>query len=313
MDCSLMVERCLVLGGKGFIGSHLVKTLLAAGKTVRVFDRAEAESLLAPDVRAQVEMIEGDFADFACIAAALAGCDICFHLISTTLPKSSNDDPHYDVQSNLIGTIQLLEQARHTGLQKIIFLSSGGTVYGVPQYCPIDEAHPTDPLCSYGITKLAIEKYLALYHALHGIDYSVLRVSNPYGEGQRLAASQGAVAVFLGRVLHQEKLVIWGDGSVARDYVYIGDLMDAVLATLHYTGSEHVFNIGSGVPTTLLALIETIEAMSGKQAEVEFMPARGLDVPLNVLDISRAHRELGWQPKISLLDGLFRMQNWIRR
>lgn len=308
-----MVERCLVLGGKGFIGSHLVKTLLAAGKTVRVFDRAGAESLLAPEVRAQVEMIEGDFADPAGIAAALADCTICFHLISTTLPKSSNDDPHYDVQSNLISTIQLLEQARHSGLKKIIFLSSGGTVYGVPQYCPINEAHPTEPLCSYGITKLAIEKYLALYHALHGIDYNVLRVSNPYGEGQRLAASQGAVAVFLGRVLNHEKVVIWGDGSVARDYVYIGDLMAAVLATLNYTGAEHVFNIGSGVPTTLLALIEAIEATLGQQAEVAFMPARSLDVPINVLDISRANHELGWIPKVSLHDGLLRMKGWLGR
>lgn len=308
-----MVERCLVLGGKGFIGSHLVKTLLAAGKMVRVFDRAAAESLLAPDVREQVEMIEGDFADATCIAVALEGCDICFHLISTTLPKSSNDDTNYDVQSNLISTLQLLELARHTGLKKIIFLSSGGTVYGVPQYCPIDEAHPTDPLCSYGITKLAIEKYLALYHALHGIDYSVLRVSNPYGEGQRLMASQGAAAVFLGRVIKNEKLVIWGDGSVARDYLYIGDLMTAVLAAMHYKGNEHIFNIGSGIPTTLLELIKSIEAVTKQQASINFMHSRLLDVPINVLNIERAKRELNWEPRTSLYDGLLKMYKYIAK
>jgi UDP-glucose 4-epimerase len=308
-----MYERCLILGGKGFIGSHLVNVLLAAGKSVRVFDRVGAESLIAPDVCERVDMVEGDFAETEAVAAALEGCDVCVHLISTTLPKSSNEDPAYDVQSNLVSTIRLLEQARHTGLKKIVFLSSGGTVYGVPKYCPIDEAHSTDPLCSYGITKLAIEKYLELYRSLYGIEYSVLRVSNPYGEGQRLIASQGAVAVFMGRVLGNEKVVIWGDGSVARDYLYIGDLMAALMAAMDYKGDERVFNIGSGMPTTLLELINVIESVAGKKAEIEFLSARSLDVPVNVLDIQRAQRELGWMPKVGLYDGLSRMKNWIVR
>jgi UDP-glucose 4-epimerase len=308
-----MYKRCLILGGKGFIGSHLVEAILLAGMSVRVFNRLGAQSLIPPKLYPQIEMFEGDLADPVSLAAALDGCDVCFHLISTTIPKTSNEAPAYDVQSNVLGTINLLEQARKTGLKKIVFLSSGGTVYGIPQYCPIDELHPTDPLCSYGITKLAIEKYLALYRALYGLDYAVLRVSNPYGEGQRVTATQGAVAVFLGRALNEEKLVIWGDGSVARDYIYIGDVICSLMSVMNYSGNKHIFNIGSGVPTTLLELIAAIELVVGKKVALEFLPARSLDVPTNVLDIKQAKTELDWAPKVSLSDGLLKMKNWITK
>lgn len=309
---SLMYKRCLILGGKGFIGSHLVGALLSIGMPVRVFDRVGTESLIAPEHSNQVEMIEGDFADAANIANALEGCDICFHLISTTLPKTSNEAPGYDVKTNVLSTINMLEQSRKTGLKKIVFLSSGGTVYGVPKYSPINESHPTDPLCSYGITKLTIEKYLELYRLLHGIDYTVLRVSNPYGERQRLTASQGAVAVFMGKAINNEPITIWGDGSVARDYVYIGDVIRSLLAAMNYVGDEHIFNIGSGVPITLIELVDAIETVIGQKVELEFTPARSLDVPTNVLDINRAKHEFGWSPNVTLHDGLLKMKDWIK-
>lgn len=308
-----MYKRCLILGGKGFIGSHLVEALLKQGMLVRVFDRVGAENLINTHLRSQVEFIEGDFADADIIASALEDIDICFHLISTTIPKTSNEAPAFDIQSNVLSTINLLEQARKTGLKKILFLSSGGTVYGTPKYLPIDEKHPTDPQCSYGISKLAIEKYLELYRLLYGIDYAVLRVSNPYGERQRLVAAQGAVAVFMGKALNNEKIAIWGDGSVARDYIYIGDVVGALLAAMNYSGKEHIFNIGHGEPLKLLDLITAIESVVGKKIELEFMPARQLDVPINVLDINRAKLELGWVPKVSLNDGLLTMKNWISK
>ena len=308
-----MYKRCLILGGKGFIGSHLVEALLNQGMLVRVFDRVGAENLINTHLRSQVEFIEGDFADADIIGSALEDIDICFHLISTTIPKTSNEAPAFDIQSNVLSTINLLEQARKTGLKKILFLSSGGTVYGAPKYLPIDEKHPTDPQCSYGISKLAIEKYLELYRFLYGIDYAVLRVSNPYGERQRLVAAQGAVAVFMGKALNNEKIAIWGDGSVARDYIYIGDVVGALLAAMNYSGKEHIFNIGHGEPLKLLDLITAIESVVGKKIELEFMPARQLDVPINVLDINRAKLELGWEPKVSLNDGLVTIKKWISK
>ncbi len=308
-----MYKRCLILGGKGFIGSHLVEALLNQGMLVRVFDRVGAENLINTHLRSQVEFIEGDFADADIIGSALEDIDICFHLISTTIPKTSNEAPAFDIQSNVLSTINLLEQARKTGLKKILFLSSGGTVYGAPKYLPIDEKHPTDPQCSYGISKLAIEKYLELYRFLYGIDYAVLRVSNPYGERQRLVAAQGAVAVFMGKALNNEKIARWGDGSVARDYIYIGDVVGALLAAMNYSGKEHIFNIGHGEPLKLLDLITAIESVVGKKIELEFMPARQLDVPINVLDINRAKLELGWEPKVSLNDGLVTIKKWISK
>jgi UDP-glucose 4-epimerase len=240
-------RRCLVLGGRGFIGSHLVDALLARGRLVRCFDRPHVAPLGEAHLsNPNFEIYEGDLVSEADVTEALADCDVCFHLVSTTLPKSSNADPVFDVESNVLGTVRLLTNAVKSGLRKVIFVSSGGTVYGVPIQLPIPEGHPTDPVCSYGISKLAIEKYLGLFKHLHGLDYTVLRLANPYGERQRTHASQGAVAVFLGKVLRGEPVEIWGDGSVVRDYIHIADVVDALLMAFERTSSEHIFNIGAG-------------------------------------------------------------------
>jgi UDP-glucose 4-epimerase len=176
-----------------------------------------------------VEWIEGDLVNQEDLEAAIQGCDIIYHLVSTTLPKSSNDNPAYDIETNVIGTLHLLDLARKKMGKKVIFISSGGTVYGVPGEVPIKESYPTNPLCSYGIVKLTIEKYLALYHQLYGLDYCVIRPSNPFGERQRVTGAQGAVAVFLHKALRDEPIEIWGDGTVVRDFIYVGDLTAALV------------------------------------------------------------------------------------
>jgi UDP-glucose 4-epimerase len=303
----LLINRCLVLGGKGFIGSHLVEALIYQGLSVRVFDKAGVENLIEPNLLRQIEFVDGDFSDSMRLVTALEDCDICFHLISTTLPKTSNDSPSYDLQSNVLNTINMLDISRKVGLKKIVFLSSGGTVYGVPKYLPIDEAHPTDPLCSYGIGKLAIEKYLELYRSLYGIDYAVLRVSNPYGERQRVNAAQGAIPVFLGKAINDERITIWGDGSVSRDYIHIGDVVESMIAAMRYAGKYRIFNIGSATSTTLIELLSTIQLIIHKHIAVDYLPARSFDVPVNVLDINLAKFELKWSPKVSLYDGILRM------
>jgi UDP-glucose 4-epimerase len=303
--------RCLVVGGKGFIGSHLVDALVAQGTPVCVFDRADALALTAENTNARVEWCDGDFASGAGLAAALAGCDTCFHLVSTTLPGSSNADPVFDVQSNVVGSIRLLEEAVRAGVRKVVFVSSGGTVYGTPRYVPIDEAHPTDPISSYGIAKLAIEKYLRLFQTLHGLDYAILRPSNPFGERQRIQASQGAVAVFLGKALKGETVEIWGDGSVVRDYLYIGDLIAALLAAQRYSGPERIFNIGSGDGLSLNQLLDGIAQVTGRKVERRYLAARAFDVPANVLAVDRARQALGWAPATTFLDGLARTAKWM--
>lgn len=305
-------KRCLVLGGRGFIGSHLVDALLAHGHYARCFDRPHLAPLGETHLaNPNFELFEGDLVSEADVSEALVGCEVCFHLVSTTLPKSSNADPVFDVQSNLLGTVRLLSHASETGLKKVVFVSSGGTVYGVPTQVPIPETHPTDPVCSYGITKLAIEKYLGLFHQLHGLDYTILRIANPFGERQRTYASQGAVAVFLGKVLRGDPVEIWGDGSVVRDYIHIADVVDALLIALDQTSEEHVFNIGAGCGHSLNELLAVIEKVTGRTATRSYLPGRAFDVPVSVLSIERARRELGWSPKVDFKQGLERFATWL--
>ena len=307
-------SRCLVLGGKGFIGSHLVDALLERGFRVRSFDRPNLASLRdAPHHADRFESIDGDFASDADIAAAVADCDTCYHLISTTLPKSSNADPVFDVETNLLGTLRLLNHAVRGGMRKIVFISSGGTVYGRPARLPIDEEHATNPICSYGVTKLAIEKYLGMYLDLHGLDYTVLRVSNPYGERQRTHASQGVIAVFLSKALRGEALEIWGDGSVVRDYIHISDVVAALVAALSYRGEERVFNIGSGYGTSLNQVADAIRQATGRAVACRYLSARAFDVPASVLSIARAEATLCWKPRVSLPEGLGLTVRWLER
>lgn len=300
------MSSCLVLGGAGFIGSHLAEALLQAGHRVRIFDRPHLDRLPGFLQRREFEVFTGDFLNPRSLSPALEGSEIVFHLVSTTLPKTSNDNPMYDVESNVMGTLRLLELCRQQRVRKMVFASSGGTVYGVPRSVPIDESHPTDPTCSYGIHKLAIEKYLQLNHRLHGLDYCVVRPANLYGPRQRLDIAQGAVAVFLDRALRGQPIQVWGDGSVVRDYLYVGDAAEALVKAAAYQGEPKVFNLGSGVGTSLKQLINEIEALLGRALAVEYAAARALDVPANVLDASLAARHLGWTARTPLAEGLRR-------
>ncbi|PLK49128.1 NAD-dependent epimerase/dehydratase family protein [Uliginosibacterium sp. TH139] len=293
-----------IFGGGGFIGSAIVDRLLMDGHELKVFERPRVEPFRRFLEAERVEWIVGDLMSAYDVGNFVDGLDAVIHLVSTTLPKSSNDDPIYDVQTNLIASLQILNAIRSRGVGKILFISSGGTVYGRPVYLPIDEAHPTEPLVSYGITKLAIEKYLLLYQRQHGIKATVLRVANPYGARQRVETAQGAVGVFLSRVVQGLPVDIWGDGSVVRDYIYVGDVAEAFARALDYDGTESVFNISFGAGTSLNELVGLIENVHGRKVDRHYSPGRLFDVPSSILDNSLARRELGWQPTVDLLGGI---------
>jgi len=298
----------LVIGGNGFIGSHLVDHLLAGGHSVRVFDKYP-ERYRQP--LAHVDYRFGDFGNRGLLSEALEGVDVVFHLISTSVPKTSNDDPAYDVQSNVIETLFLLEQCVAKKIGKIVFVSSGGTIYGRPTALPIHEDCPTNPECSYGITKLTIEKYLALYKLLHGLEYVVLRPSNPYGSRQNPDGIQGAIAVFLGKVARGEPIEIWGDGSVVRDYVFVDDFVDAMCRAAFSETHGRIFNLGSGEGHSLNDIIAEIGRVTGRNVQVNYKAGRPFDVPAVYLDISRAREQLGWVPSTSLDEGIKRTWEFI--
>ncbi|MFZ3045434.1 MAG: NAD-dependent epimerase/dehydratase family protein [Desulfatirhabdiaceae bacterium] len=304
--------KVLVLGGAGFIGSHIVDALVSEGHGVKVFDLPNISKNNLSQCIGSIQFFEGDFSNIQELSTAMNGVDIIIHLICTTLPGPSNENPVYDVDSNVIGTLNLLNEAMKKGVKKIIFASSGGTVYGIPQKLPIPETHPTDPICSYGISKLIIEKYLALYHRLNGLQYTVLRLGNPYGERQRISGVQGAIAVFLGHVLHDRPISIWGDGSVARDYFHISDLVSAVMCVVDRMNVSTVYNIAGGVAVSLNEILDLIQQVTGKTPNLQFAESRALDVPINCLDIERAGRELDWHPVVSLKDGIARTWEWLR-
>ena len=295
--------RVLVLGGAGFIGRHVVELFRSLGTKVAVLDVVPKAHYSV----CNVTYYQGDFSDFKDIAECMesSGATHVVHLVSTTLPKTSNDNMIYDIQSNVMSTVRLLDLCVKHRLKKIVFMSSGGTVYGKSHTLPIEEGHPTDPICSYGITKLTIEKFIQLYSREHGIDHVILRPSNPYGPGQNPSSGQGVITTFLGKIANRQPLEVWGDGSTIRDYFHVSDLANLTCqATL--SDATGVFNAGSGSGTSINQLITVIGEILGVNPEVNFLPARTFDVPAIVLDRRKAHDAFGWVPKISLEGGIRR-------
>jgi len=303
--------KIVIFGGGGFVGSTIADRLLLDNHELRIFERPRVPPYRLFNKNEKVKWMTGDFSSPRDISEAVSGMDAVLHLVSTTLPKSSNDDAIYDVQSNVISTLQMLDVMVTQNVKKIIFISSGGTVYGNPVYLPIDEKHPTDPLVSYGVTKLTIEKYLQIYRKSRGIQPITLRVANPYGERQRIETAQGAVGVFIHRALKNMPIDIWGDGTVTRDYIHISDVAEAFSQALNYSGSETCFNISSGEGTNLNELIDMLDDTVGRPTKRNYLEGRSFDVPVSILSNELAKKELKWAPSVSMKEGISRTAEWM--
>jgi UDP-glucose 4-epimerase len=297
----------VVIGGCGFMGRHLVEALAECGQDVSAVDVAPFPGGTAPIETKRLDIVHASEKDFDAI---IGTADVVHHFAWTTIPANANADPLSDLNDNLRMTLGILEALRRRGGGKIVFPSSGGTVYGRLRKVPVAEDHPLDPITAYGVSKVAAEKYLQFYRYLHGIDARVLRISNPYGAGQNPARQQGAISTFIHRALARSPVEIWGDGEVVRDFIHILDVIPAVLAVADLAcgaGEQMpIFNIGSGTPASLNDIVRLIEHVIGSRVLVEHKPSRSFDVPVSVLDITKATRTLNWKPTIDLKEGIAR-------
>ncbi len=300
--------RVLAIGGNGFIGSHVVDRLMAHGHSVRVFDR-QPERFRAP--LAGVDYRYGDFADRMALVEALTGVDAVFHLLSTTLPGTADLDPKTDIHDNLLGAITLLESMHGLGLRRILFLSSGGTVYGIPEAVPIPETHALRPISSYGIVKASIEHYLEMYRRARGFSPIIIRASNPFGPRQAHTGVQGVISTFLRRVLAGERIEVWGDGGVVRDYFDVGDLAELCVRA-GTSRNEGAYNAGSGQGLSVNDVVAAVRRVTGADIETIYKPGRPVDVPCSVLDCTRARNDFGWESQTPFDSSLRDTWTWLR-
>ncbi len=301
--------RCLVLGAGGFLGHALCAALQEHGAVIHAYGR----SLAASPPGGGASWTEATFEDGPALAAALRGQEVVFHLLGSSLPESSNHDPAADVVAQVVPSILLLERCRDAGVRKVVFASSGGTVYGIPAVVPTPEGAGTAPITAYGINKLMIERYLELFRHLHGLDYHVLRIANPYGPGQSPFKKQGVVAAMLHRALSGFALELWGTGEVTRDFIHVDDVSSAFMAAARYDGPYRTMNVGSGQGRSLNQLVADVRGVLGRPAlEVVRKGGRAADVPVSVLDTRLIRGETEWRPGVEWLDGLAGTAGWMQ-
>ncbi|MHB9024882.1 MAG: NAD-dependent epimerase/dehydratase family protein [Armatimonadota bacterium] len=299
----------LVTGGAGFIGSNLVRALLDAGRRVTVLDNFSSgyrDNLLPFP---QVHIFEGDVRDRAAVAAALQDAEVVFHLAASVGNKRSIDDPIFDAEVNVLGTLHILEAARTCAVRKVVLSSSAGT-YGELQTLPIHEDHPAEPDSPYGASKLCAEKEGLAFARLFDLEVVALRYFNVYGPNQRYDAYGNVIPIFMTRLLTGEPLTIYGDGEQTRDFVNVHDVVQANMAAAQAQGVSGAFNIGSGTRITINELVSLMREISGIPATVQYAPPRAGDVRHSQAAITAAEHAFGFSPRVSIRDGLGEYITW---
>lgn len=302
-----MRSGILLVGGSGFLGLALARALVAAGREVHVVSRN-----VAPGCREGITFHRGGQEDVAAIAPLLSICNNIVHLASTTTPGSSARHPAVDVLENLLPAVRFMEIMAGFPPERLIFVSSGGAIYGNPDRLPADESQIPSPLSNHAAGKVALEAFFSSFAHAHGISFATLRPSNLYGPGQGLRHGFGLVRTLLERALHSEAIEVWGDGNAVRDYLYIDDVVEACSLLLDAPHATGAYNAGSGTGVSILELIALVEKVTGHAIAVASRPTRGTDVRAIVLGSTRLRHATGWVPRTSLEDGLKRTWEWVR-
>ena len=296
----------LVTGGAGFIGSHLVRTLLAKGEKVTALD--DLSTGLAENLPPEAEFIEMDILDEGLKKVVAAGAfDVIVHLAAQTMVDVSIKDPLFDAQTNLLGTVRVLEAARAANVKRVIFASTAA-VYGDVKEddLPVREAQPTEPMSFYGLSKLAVEKYLDMYHAVYGLEYVILRFANVYGERQGDGGEGGVISIFAKAMAEGRDITIYGDGEQTRDFVYAGDIAEGIVAALQTEEVNAAYNLSTQTETSLRELVSLLSEICGREIVPKYGAEREGDIYKSMLSNSRARRGLDWQPATTLAEGLRR-------
>jgi UDP-glucose 4-epimerase len=293
-----------VIGGNGFIGSHVVDSLVARGHEVTVFDRHRRGP--RPSDGRPVEVINGDFLNSADVQRALVGQEIVLHMLSLTDPATAEGDPTLDIRTNITSSVQLFAACAAAGVGKVFFASSGGAIYGDQDRQVFREDDVTLPVSPYAIGKQAIESYLRYFRRTHGLESTTFRISNPYGPRQNPLKRQGVIPIFLRRVAEGQPLTVFGDGSMIRDYLYVADLAE-MIAEVVTTGAQHdLYNLGSGVGTSISEVVTTIQQVVGRDVPVEHLPRPATFVDHVVLGVERFQSEFGTRATTDLETGVRR-------
>lgn len=307
------MAKCLIVGGGGFIGSHLIETAIEKkNKDIIVIGRNIKPKL---DINKNIEYICIDPANILALSKVLDQCNEVIDLAYATVPKTSFEDPILDISANLPFTVNLLKLASEKNLRRFLLVSSGGTVYGTPLRLPIDETHPTNPLSPYGITKLASEKYGLMYHHYQSLPLLIIRPSNPYGPRQFGNTGQGFISTVLFSAKNQQSINIFGERGTIRDYIYIKDLAEGIFAALEHGHPNEVYNIGTGIGMDNRTILEKITdhiSHDGFNLNVNVLPLRPFDVSANVLSAAKLTYISGWQPKTNFDDGLAKTWKWVK-
>lgn len=307
--------KILLLGAAGFIGTNL--TIELAKKTedeITLVDRSKAFFKPIVDMNLNnVRILEADLTVDMDFDSILKEQEVVYHLVSTTVPTTSNQHISQELVSNVVFSTNLFEACIRCGVKKVVFVSSGGTVYGKEVDCPLKEKTATNPISSYGVQKITIEKLLYLYRYMYGLDYRIIRLANPYGPYQRPNGVLGAVTTFTYKALKGDEITVYGDGSVVRDFIYIDDAIRAIMKIVNGENKHRTFNLGCGYGTSIKQVLETIEKALGIKLNVSYLEGRKVDVPVNYLDISRYEKYYGALNPISLEDGIRKTADFMKK
>ena len=296
----------LVTGGAGFIGSHLVRHLLAKGEKVTALDNLSTG--LAENLPPEAKLVEMDILDEELPKVVAAGAfDAIVHLAAQTMVDTSIKNPLLDTRENLLGTVQVLEAARAANVKRVIFASTAAAYGDVKEDdLPVREAQPTEPMSFYGLSKLSVEKYLEMYRKIYGMEYVVLRFANVYGERQGDGGEGGVISIFAKAVAEGRDITIYGDGEQTRDFVYAGDIAEGIWAALRTEEVNAAYNLSTQTETSLRELVSLLAEIRGREIVPKYGAEREGDIYKSMLSNSRARRGLDWQPATTLADGLRR-------